>query len=615
MPEQFNLIPNRNKGYSFLGYQSKTDMTALPPGTLVPPSQNVITNDADRVGVRQGYSLYGVAATDLYPISSSYEWITCRGEERPLRFNTNGDLEFAYLGTWYTLKSGLTATAIVQFAEFWNTTEKIDELLFVDGTANLYRWGGAITTIDSVGTNTLTKTGTGTWAASGFLTSLTPRKVTIGGVEYTYTGGESSTTLTGVTPDPALAGPAIAQGDLAFQTVVGVSTGGFTARPSSMSTSQVFDLISSLNNQLYLASTTSRYAWISKQNDYLTYTSSSPRAPGEGDTLTLDGSIVGFAPETNESDQNGSLMFISAGKDFWYRVSYQLSSDLTKETAQIKRLASAPREAAISQGAIAKIKNKTVYISNEPTLDELGRVESIDTTQTKPISDPIKTDFESYDFTNAHIKYWRQYICVALPNESILLMYNIQKQYWEAPQVLPIGRLAIIGGDLYGHSNAVPETYHLFDGSYNDNSNPIDAIAAFAYENSGRRDAQKSEDAHYTEGYISSNTALTCVLKYDFGGFTSIVEETIDGADDDIIFSTSVDGSIGKNPIGEQPIGGITDSISNTPKFRVIHDLVKQNYYERQVQYSSNDVDQQWEILAYGSNATLSPDNQFAIRK
>jgi hypothetical protein len=613
MPEKFNLIPNREAGNSFRGYQSKADMTALPPGTFVPPSQNVLTNDADRVGIRQGYSLYGAAATDLYPITSSYEWTTCRGEERVLRFNSNGVLEFYYADAWRTLKSGLTATAILQFAEFWDTTEKVDLLLFVDGTAQVYNWSGAVTTIASVGTNTLTKAG-GTWAASGFLTAGT-RKVTIGGVEYTYTNGESTTTLTGVTPDPAVAATPIAAGDVVFQTVrVNTAASNFT-KPATMAATQTFDLIAVLNNSQYLASLTSRYVWLSKQNSLVDFTSSSPRVPGDGDTLTLDGAIVGFAPETNESDQSGSLMFVSAGKDFWYRVAYQLSADFTKESALIKRLASAPKEAARSQGAIAKIKNKTVYISNEPTLDELGRVENIDTAQTTPISDAIKADFDNYDFTNVHIKYWKQYICVALPNESVLLMYNIQKKYWEAPQVLPIGRLAIIGGDLYAHSNAVPETYHLFDGQYSDNDNPIDAKAAFSYEASGRRDAQKAEDAHFTEGYISPNTKLTLALKYDFGGSSSIVEQIIDGDDDDILFSTTADGSLGKSPIGSQPVGSVTDSSTGNPKFRVIHDLVKQNYYERQVQYSSNDVDQQWEILAYGSNATLSPDNQFAIRK
>jgi len=349
-------------------------------------------------------------------------------------------------------------------------------------------------------------------------------------------------------------------------------------------------------------------------NQFRDFTASSPRIPGDGDTITLDGPATAFAPQTNESDENGTIMFISAGKDFWYRITYTLSADFTKETARIKRLAAASKQAARSQACVAQIKNSTVYLSNEPTIDTLGRVENIDTPQSRPISDTIKSDLEAYDLSNAHLKYHRNNLYVALPAESKVLIYNLQKQYWEAPQILPIRRLAIIGGELYGHSNAVPETYKLFDG-YNDNENPIEGVAAFAYENLGRRDAKKSEDKHFSEGYISSNTKLTCATKYDFGGFTSIVETEIDGADDTILFSTTADGSLGKNPYGSQPIGSITDSQSGNPKFRVIHDLQKQDYYERQVIYTTNDVDQQWEILAYGSNATLSTADQFEITK
>jgi len=618
MPEKFALIPNRNAAQgepnSFLGYRAKTDITALPPGVLVSPSQNVLTNDADRVGIRQGYTLDGDANTALTPIRSSYDWKSSTGHERNLRFYDD-ELEYRYVDaddvvTYRRLKDGFSTTALLQFAEFWDTTEKIDVLLFVDGSSNIYEWSGAVGTIASAGTNTLTLAGGGTWAASRFLTSGT-RKVVIQGIEYTYTGGESTDTLTGVTPDPAVASPAIVAGDIVHQAVRTTAFSAFT-KPATFANTDPKDLIAVLNNRVWLGYTKSRYVHVSAQNTFTTYTPSSPRAPGEGDTLTLDGAVTAITPETNESDNDTAAMLISAGEDFWYRITYQTSSDFTKESSYIKRLLTAPGQAALSQYAVAKAKNTTVFISKEPTFDQLGRVESIDTPQSRPLSDDIKLDFESYDLADAHVIYHRSYLYLALPAEDLVLMYNLKRGFWEAPQVLPIRRFAVIDGELYGHSSAVPETYKLFTG-WNDNEFPIHATAAFAYENQGRRDAKKSETAHFTEGYISSNTALTLGLKYDFGGYTSIVEKEISGTDDSIVFATTADGSIGKNPIGQQPVGSITDSISGIPKFRVIHDLVRQDYYERQVLYETNEMDQQWEILAYGSNATLSPDNQTEI--
>lgn len=610
MPEKFNLIPNRTDpkaSTGFQGYQAKADLTVLPPGYLVSPSRNVLTNDADRVGIRRGYTLDGAASVTEAPVLSSYEWTTCRGEERPIRF-ANGTIEFRYIdGTWYTLGTGYGSN-VLNFAEYWNTTEKEDSLLFVNGTANIFDWNGAIATFASATATTLTLEGSRTWAELGFRTTSS-KSLRINGVDYTYTGGESTTTLTGLSADLS----ATAVGTLIVQNIKTHAVSTMTL-PATFAATQTLDLISVLNNEVWVASLISRYVWKSKQNDLTTYTSASPRIPGDGDTLTLDGAVNAFAPQTNESDSNGSLMLISAGNDFWYRVTYTLSADLANESAQVKKLSAAAKQAARSQACVAQIKNSTVYLSNEPTIDTLGRVENIDTPQSRPISDPIKFDLDGYDLSNAHLKYHKNMVWMALPAESLVLVYNLQKQYWEAPQTLPVQRFAIIGGELYGHSNAVPETYKLFDG-FNDNGNPIEAIAAFSYENFGRRDAKKSEDANYSEGYISSNTVLTCALKYDFGGSTSIIEKEIDGNDDPIIFSTTADGSLGKNPYGSMPPGSVTDSQTGNPKFRIIHALGREglSYYERQVVYQTNDVDQQWEILAYGSNATLSPDNQSEI--
>lgn len=622
MPDKFTIVPNRSAdGFrepnTFLGYRSKTDLTALPAGVLVSPSQNVLSNDADRIGIRAGYTVDGLESTAMTPIRSSYDWISSTGDERNVRLYDD-ELEYRYVAadgsvTWRRLKDGFSTSALLQFAEFWSPTEKIDLLLFVDGSTNLYEWSGAVGTIASVGANTLTLAGGGTWAQSRFLTSGT-RSVVIKGVEYAYTGGESTNTLTGVTPDPAAASPAIAVGDVVHQAVRTYAFGTFS-RPGTFANTDPKDLIAVLNNQVWLGYTKSRYVHLSKQSTFTDYTQSSPRAPAEGDTITLDGTASGFVAESNGSDQSQATMLTSAGRDFWYRTTYQLSSDFTKETAIVKRLLTAAGQAARSQDCIVRIKNRTAFISNEPTLDELGRVENIDTPQSKPISDPIKADFDEYDFTNAHTKYHRNFIYIALPAESLVLIYNLQKQWWEAPQVLPVRRFAIIGGELYGHSSQTAETYKLFDGTSDKSGFPIHAIAAFSYENGGNRYWQKEEDKHFSEGYISSNTVLSSVIKYDFGGFTSIVEQPIEGDDDDIIFATAADGSLGKNPLGSMPFGSITDSMSDLPKFRVIHDLLKQDYFERQVIYETNDVDQQWELLAFGSNATLSPNSPSEITK
>ena len=124
----------------------------------------------------------------------------------------------------------------------------------------------------------------------------------------------------------------------------------------------------------------------------------------------------------------------------------------------------------------------------------------------------------------------------------------------------------------------------------------------------------KEFNEQYSEGYISSNTVATMVVKYDFGGFTSIVNKEIDGSDARILFATTSDNSLGKYPLGQMPLGSITDSIDNLSKFRVIHNLVKQDCFEVQVGYEGSTVDDQFQLLAQGPNALESESDNLPIK-
>jgi len=259
------------------------------------------------------------------------------------------------------------------------------------------------------------------------------------------------------------------------------------------------------------------------------------------------------------------------------------------------------------------MKNYVVYLSNEPTLDFLGRIENINTVQSFPISDPVKVDFDNYDFTNAHIKYFKNNLYIAVPVESLLLVYNVSRGYWEAPQTIPVRRLEIIGGDLYGHSSNYPETYKLLDG-FNDNDGPIDAKAKFSYQTYGMRANKKDATEWFTEGYIGGNTVLQQTVNFDFGGNSGISEFDIDGADTNILFGLSTDGSTGKEPLGAEPLGGQAES-DQLSKFRIIQKTSKTPFYEAQVIYETNEIDNQWEILAYGGDITKSSESNYNIKQ
>lgn len=435
---------------------------------------------------------------------------------------------------------------------------------------------------------TITKTGTNTWAQDGFLTIGT-RKIVLNNTVYTYTGGEGTLSLW-VTPDPSIAG--IGDG-IVHQQIRTTANSTITSLPASFEN----DLIIISLNQVWIGSTVSRNFYVSKQNTYKDFSFSSPRLPAEGAIFTIDQPPTGFVVQEDN-------VYVST-HDYFYQTKLQLSADLTKETIVITRLKTAPQQGAQSQSLLAKIKNDVVKVSFEPTLDTMGRLENIDTPQAVPISDPIKTDFDSYDFTGAHLKYHKNNLYLAIPAEGLVIIRNLARGFWEAPQILPVARLAVIGGEIYGHSSTSAETYKLFDGT-SDNGNPIEAIMVFSYYNYGLRFGKKNFNLHYTEGYISLNAQVVAGFNYELGGSKQQQEKIIDPNNPKIIFSPMGDPSIGKRPIGEGPIGSHDIVPSVLQKFRVIHKLVKLDFYEMQTYFYSNDIDFSWEILCFGAEINYS---------
>lgn len=663
----------------FKGYIEREDVTNVDPNYLIKGSVNVVSTDGRRVGNRKGCTLYGQENVTNAPIDSSYDWLTRQQGARNLRVFDDGSdvyLQAVFNDLWETVSTVLPRSQ-VNFDVFWNTTEQQETLIMVAGDKSLYTWSGGITTFDSATASTITKEGTTTWAEDGFLLSGT-RQVTIDGTVYTYTGGEGTTTLTGVTPNPTLGGHVA--GDLITQTLIvvtgkpvsgatytastiafvdsnpdtitdsanGFVTAGFVAGDiititGSASNNKTFtivtvaagtltlvstdsvvatgagasititalrnwtnDLVAVLRNQLYVLSFNSRQYFVSAVGDYTDFTAPSvPRQVGEAALLQLDSPPTGLIVQ----EEN---MYISGTVGDWYQVTFDLSADLTGEQITVRRLKTGPQQSAYGQSSIFKAKNDVFFVSLEKTLDSLGRVENINTPNSKPISDPVKLLFDRLDLTNSSGIYFADNIYIAVPVEGLVLIYNVIEGFWEAPQILPISRFAIIGGELYGHSSGVPETYKLFIG-YNDNGNPINSIAQFAYQQFGNRVAKKKHTYWYTEGYIQENTDLTMRLLYDYEGSRGVRDFTISLEDpntDFTSFNPLDSGSLGKQSLGKANLGGSEDEDLDPlpPKFRVIKLTSNQKYFEISPIYMSNDVDFRWEILAFGPDVMLAED-------
>lgn len=466
---------------------------------------------------------------------------------------------------------------------------------------------GSVTagTITLVMSNTLTSevagpvvtlhNGEPTWASSRFLTTGT-RKLIYNGVEYTYTGGEATDTLTGLT-----AFPAVTAGDPVWQTIV------VLANPVAIPASFKQDLIGVQLNQVIYASTKSQEIYGSLGTNYTTFALTSPRAPGDPFKATTDNFCTCIIPTDNQQQTASSLLF-GGGTSEFFKLNFTLSQDNLSELVRIIKLKTAIGSGLVSKGAICSIKNATAYISREPSLDILGYVENVDGASNVPISDPIKNDFDTYNFTNAHAKYFRRAIYLALPAEGLVLIYDLMRKLWQPPQTLPVSRLSIIADQLYGHSSIANETYKLFDGT-TDNGTLIPQVARFAYNNGGKRDRLKNLSEYWTDGYITANGTLNYTANFGFDGALGKKSLSISGGDTAVTVR-STGSMLGDEALGATPLGGATlNPLSGLPsqagtmlRFFQVDTVDQVDYTEMFVEYSMNTLGGQFAIVSHGSN-------------
>lgn len=580
-----------------------------------------------------------------------------------------GELEVFFNGAWERVMNGFNS-ARFEFIDWWSEDELMDLLLMVNGDDKIRMWSGGIAEVASVTATTITKKGylngttyafndnganpdtitdtdsgfltagfavgqtievsgsatndgvyvisgvtadtitlsrdvsllteaagatvtigwlnNDTWSKARFLVDTANRAVRIGGINYTYTGGEDTGTLTGLTRDPLADG--VTAGDRVMQTVM-------EYEPATLNGNKN-DFLAVFYGHVLVGSYTSRRVYFSKNTDFTDYTYTTPvRKPGEGFLLTFDSTPNGFVIDENDA-------YISAGSDDWYRVYMELTSDQASESVIIKKLKTAPKQAALGPGAIARIKNYVAYLSKAKIIDSLGTVENITGVESKNLSDPIRDDLLAYDITGAHLRYWRESLFVCLPAERLVLEYDMRFGYWQPPYTLALSRLAIIDDKLCGHSADGNETYLLETGT-NDNGIPIDWVAAFGYENFGSRFMLKNFTHSAHELYMSRSTEVTKTINFDYKGSRGVQESLIVASEEDAtVFVPADRSSFGTTSVGEASLGGEEEDV--LVKKRQVNRYAFKDFFERQVIYSGNGMDDRFELLAYGENINLS---------
>lgn len=465
--------------------------------------------------------------------------------------------------------------------------------------------------------STITKQGTTTWAQAGFFQTRN-MNIDINGTTYAYQTGYDATTLTGVAPDPTLAGYAAGQ-----EIHQSVRTVALSSMQGILATFVPTVIGCGRNNQLYVGSSTSNSLYISKVNNYVDYRFTSPvRLVGEGELIPLDSPPTAFVPMEMRTDENAYDVWISEGMDRWAVIRSTLSADLTAEKLEHIRLKVSPLQGAKSANLVGKMKNHIVFIGNDNVANFFGFLSYEYIPSSTDFSYSIIDDMKSYDFTDGAIYYFNNYVLVAIPKSGIVRLYNMTDQtqeenssykgiedvtgqpwFWESPITYPVSGFYVVNGVLYGHSYTSSESYKLFTGG-NLNGQQIDATATFAFDDHGDRTQSKGSNELWLEGYIKQNTTITATVTGDLNAFQTSQTVTVSGNDNTIVAYGSGAHALGKNPLGSQPLGGAATNSSILPAwFHVIKTYIETPSYLEQVSLSTKGVDLQWELLSFGTNA------------
>ncbi len=596
----------------WIGYISSLSKTNVPINALVGGSKNVYKTLSGTIANRPGQKRRGVANSTQSKISSEYVWNTSWGATYVLVVS-DSTLSVVIDDVWYDLLTGLTETRYV-FDKWWDNTEKKDRCIFVNGTDDMQHWSGGFATVLSSTVNTITKTGSTSWQQAGFATNTAgEKKIMIEGVEYTYTGGETTTTLTGVTPDAS----GITVGATALQSVITE-----TNTPASGFNS---DFIKIINNQVYVGSYTSRLCYISSNVDFTDYVVPTPRVPGSPELLTLDATLNGIGVRQGKAH-------IGVGSGSWAVISFNdvtVGSTLTQQT-KVDYKPVALLQAPYAHEFIDTVGDSLIYLAKDQQVRSFGDFNNLFTPGYPSLSQAVATELSDEDFTGGGLRCIGEFVYVTAPNTGTTYLYQVRttvdaggnvvaERLWHSPFTWNATRIDEINGEVVAFSNANPQIYDVwdtnqwYDDSPSDEQLPYQCVMALGYRNNKRRQGLQSFDKNFTEGFITEGTTLELTIRYNYRGAENTINAIVNSISRPAtLFYDSDPASLGDSSLGDEPLGdSSSDGEDSLIKFKCINSLADINCFEYQPEFVSEEANARWEIEATGTNAQKQ-DNQDA---
>jgi hypothetical protein len=601
--QQYHYFPDLLPGGIFRGFEDRDDPTVSRGAFVL--GQNVKIGLDSLPVTRDGYEVLGTEAANSTPVQRAWVFETRDGAVYELKaYDTRVDYWLRGTSTdWALLKGGFTAG--LEFG-YGNIGESGADYFsyFCNGTDDWYQFNGAVATISSAGVNTLT-IGSSTWTALGFFGTGT-RSVIINGIEYAYTGGEGTATLTGVTPDP---NGVVLAGAIAVQSPRVVS---------AMSTVKG-QVVAAHDGRLHARLETEKSVWnyskLDNPDDWAT-----GATDGDGGTKDIEGSggVVAFG-KLNQTMIGlkqriiKTLSFVASGSYVDVPVYTTLVSTDDKSTTL----------GATNQRSTFSTPYGLVFVTPDKRLILLTGITANNQPDYLVLSDPIQPIFDRGVHDDAtgivvdNVLYYAFKSSISSSYNDVVVRGNMSRQSMDRQgRTLPIRWDTPIVGwtvkdwtavynentgkhEVHWHSSLNSSSYRIIEQKV-DNTNPFGCSVRTWAETFDAPTRQKIVDRIWCEVRMSTNTELLLTVLYDENGVTGQEEHTLLGSDLDSKFDVTVYNPFGFNPFGSQVFGSEPES-TQLPLYR-FEILLKANirFFNISLQFSTEEPGNDFQIVRFG---------------
>lgn len=330
------------------------------------------------------------------------------------------------------------------------------------------------------------------------------------------------------------------------------------------------------------------------------------RRPGEGYVYQLPSNFWTMAPQETE-------MYVNTKFGKWSYIETVLSADLQSETVLLTPLKQVSSSKVIFPYMIGYLDDTLIYVTENKTLDMIGRKELLQLPQTTNLSQPVALDFQELTFEDGSMEYLGKQLFITSPKQSTMLVYDNQpdNHYWQPPQVIPEnGILSIIGNTLITHSNLRNQSFNLFTGRKGDVSRNYIVRARSPYLSYGNRWGWKNSNMSFVEGYVTGAPPMKMKVYLGINGCAGIRPHDIEP----IVCITPDQAPLGEGNFGSHQNG--SDRFNQDSHFNEIYErympIMQFRFASIELECTATNHSYSW--LSFGLNAVVGNKNNIDLK-